>query len=67
MREDQKMKAEMKKRPVHVIDTTLRDGEQAPGVAFSLLEKRTLVNMLDSAGVDELEVGTPAMLSLIHI
>jgi len=55
------MKAEMKKRPVHVIDTTLRDGEQAPGVAFSLLEKRTLVNMLDSAGVDELEVGTPAM------
>lgn len=46
---------------VYVIDTTLRDGEQAPGVVFGLSEKRTLVRLLDRAGVDELEVGTPAM------
>ncbi|MBI5443309.1 MAG: homocitrate synthase [Deltaproteobacteria bacterium] len=48
-------------RTVEFCDTTLRDGEQAAGVAFTVAEKVALARLLDEAGVSEIEAGTPAM------
>ena len=45
----------------YFIDTTLRDGEQSPGVVFSLSEKIRIAALLNGAGVPEIEIGTPGM------
>jgi 2-isopropylmalate synthase len=47
-------------RRVVVFDTTLRDGEQTPGVNLSLSEKIDIARQLEVLGVDVIEAGFPA-------
>lgn len=48
-----------KNRTIEIFDTTLRDGEQTPGISFTAEQKRTIARQLDKLGVDIIEAGTP--------
>lgn len=45
---------------IKIFDTTLRDGEQTPGVNLNLQEKLEIAKLLESLGVDIIEAGFPA-------
>ena len=44
---------------ITIFDTTLRDGEQAPGFSLTVPEKLQLARQLDALGVDVIEAGFP--------
>ena len=48
-----------KSNRVIIFDTTMRDGEQAPGASMSLEEKLELAKILEELGVDVIEAGFP--------
>ena len=47
------------KQKLYIFDTTLRDGEQAPGCQLDTLEKIQLAQMLEAMKVDVIECGFP--------
>ena len=53
------MTPENDKDKVHIFDTTLRDGEQAPGCSMTTEEKIHVARQLDRLGVDVIEAGFP--------
>ena len=51
---------------IEILDSTLREGEQTPGVSFSVREKIILAKKLDLFGVDFIELGHPAVSSDVY-
>jgi isopropylmalate/homocitrate/citramalate synthase len=48
-------------RSIIVYDSTLRDGEQTPGIAFTREQKVAIATKLDDMGVQQIEAGFPAV------
>ena len=61
MKSYNEVKKLLSKDDVIVCDTTLRDGEQTAGIVFSNLEKYRIAQLLDDAGVQQIESGIPTM------
>lgn len=49
----------MARERLYLFDTTLRDGQQTPGIDFSLDDKLVVMGMLDQIGIDYVEGGYP--------
>ena len=49
----------MARERIYLFDTTLRDGQQTPGIDFSVEDKISIANMLDAFGLDYVEGGYP--------
>jgi 2-isopropylmalate synthase len=52
-------KTPMAKPHIAIFDTTLRDGEQAPGCSMGIQDKLRMAHQLDDLGVDVIEAGFP--------
>ncbi len=50
----------MTREKITLFDTTLRDGQQTPGVDFSVEDKIAISKLLDAFGIDYIEGGYPA-------
>jgi isopropylmalate/homocitrate/citramalate synthase len=48
-------------KKIEILDTTLRDGEQQPGIVFTRQDKVAIAKKLAAAGVHRIEAGTPAV------
>ncbi|MCX8170012.1 MAG: hypothetical protein N3D72_02865, partial [Candidatus Methanomethyliaceae archaeon] len=48
-------------KKVLILDTTLREGEQTPGVSFTIEEKLQIARKLDEIGINMIEAGHPAV------
>ena len=48
-----------KRERIYLFDTTLRDGQQTPGIDFSVEDKIAIAGMLDAVGIDYVEGGYP--------
>lgn len=51
---------------VQLLDSTLREGEQTPGVGFTVEEKVAIARALDEFGVEYVEAGHPAVSPEVH-
>lgn len=49
----------MTRERIYLFDTTLRDGQQTPGIDFSVEDKILIASMLDEFGIDYVEGGYP--------
>src|SRR4030066_472414 len=46
-------------KKIYIFDTTLRDGEQSPGIHLNIREKLEIAEQLDKLNVDTIEAGFP--------
>src|SRR5262245_35828514 len=55
----QNRRRDMDDNRVIIFDTTLRDGEQSPGISLNVAEKLEIAHQLARLGVDVIEAGFP--------
>ncbi|HHB75359.1 MAG TPA: pyruvate carboxyltransferase [Desulfobulbus sp.] len=50
----------MTEKAINIVDSTLREGEQTPGVRFTDEHRRSIIKHLHGIGIDEIELGVAA-------
>lgn len=56
----------MTRERIYLFDTTLRDGQQTPGIDFSVEDKIAIASLLDQFGMDYVEADIPAPIPRIR-